>query len=309
MRRRREPVPTDLPPRPYEAPVVPRVAPPSPNGSAPATPTTGLGRAVRRRPLWVAIPLLLLLAAGIAAGLARAPVYQAESRLLVGKVNPGTPTLPGFVQASTMLADAYSRSIGATDVIEPLAARLRLAPLTVAARLTASPVPQSPVIRVIATGPSARAATTLSALASVRLQRYVTRLSAASGDGPRLLASYRRASLAVSRAIARYNAANAAYARHPTPMLAQALDAARADRDAAQLSARAAGAAYASDQQSYAASTGIVSVLALAQQASSDRTHKLELLAFIGLLVGGVLGLGLAWLREQRASRAPAPAA
>ena len=281
----------------------------SSNGAGGATPGTGLGRALRRRPLWVLLPLLLLTAAGVGGGLARAPVYRAESRLLVGKVNPGTPTLPGFVQASVALADAYSRSIGATDVVVPVAARLGISPLTAAARLTASPVPQSPVIRVIGEGPSASAATALSALASRRLVRYVARLNAGSGNGTALLSAYKRASIAYSRAAARADALAADAARHPSPAAARALDDARAARDAAQLRARAAGAAYAGDQQTYSASTGIVSVLALAQQASSDRVHKLELLGFVGLLVGGVLGLGLAWWREDRATRRHAPAA
>jgi uncharacterized protein involved in exopolysaccharide biosynthesis len=285
------------------------LAPPALNGSGTgATPGTGLGRAVRRRPAWVLIPLLLLTALGIAAGLARHPVYRAESRLLVGKVNPGTPTLPGFVQASTALADAYSRSIAASDVIVPVAARLHLPPLTVAARLTASPVPQSPVIRVIGEGPDAAAATALSTLAARRLVRYVAQLNASSGDGPRLLAAYRRAAVAVSHAAVRVNALLAGFAKHPTPQLARQLDQLRADRDAARLRARAAGAAYAADQQSYSASTGIVSVLALAQQASDDRLHKLELLGFVGLLVGGVLGLGLAWWREDRVAHHRLPA-
>lgn len=282
--------------------------PPSLNGSGGPTPGTGLGRAIRRRPLWVLIPLLLLTGAGIAAGLLRAPVYQAESRLLVGRVNPGTPTLPGFVQASTALADAYSRSIAAAEVVDPVAARLGLAPLTAASRLVASPVPQSPVIRVIGEGSTAGGAIALSALASRALTRYVTRLNATSGNERSLLAAYRRAAGVVSRASAQVDLLSADYARHPTPAAADALDAARADRDAAQLRARAIGTAYAGDQQSFGASTGIVSVLALARQASSDRLHMLELLAFAGLLVGAVLGLGFAWLREQRSTRRRSPA-
>jgi uncharacterized protein involved in exopolysaccharide biosynthesis len=282
--------------------------PPSLNGSGGPTPGTGLGRAIRGRPLWLLIPLLLLTGAGIAAGLLRAPVYQAESRLLVGRVNPGTPTLPGFVQASTALADAYSRSIVAAEVVDPVATQLGIAPLTAASRLVASPVPQSPVIRVIGEGPTAGGAIALSALASGALKRYVTRLNATSGNEQSLLSGYRRAAAAVSRASAQVDALSAEYVKHPTPTAASALDTARADRDAAQLRARAIGTAYAGDQQSFGASTGIVSVLALAQQASSDRLHKLELLAFSGLLLGAVLGVGLAWLREQRSSRRRSPA-
>ncbi|HZV74520.1 MAG TPA: hypothetical protein VFF79_12450 [Conexibacter sp.] len=292
---------TSAPPLPQHEPAI--AERPSPSGSGVATPGTGLGRAIRRRPWWLLIPIVLLTVAGIAAGLLRQPVYQAESRLLVGKVNPGTPTLPGFVQASTALADAYSRSIAATDVIDPVATQLRLPSLVVASRLTASPVPQSPVIRVIGEGPTARAATALSALASQRLTRYVTQLNASSGDGPKLLASYRGAVIDVGRAEARVTAFHASFAKHPTSKAARALGQARADLDATQLRARAIGAAYAGDQQAFGSSTGIVSVLALAQQASSDRMHKLELLGFVGLLVGGVLGLGLAWFREDQLSR------
>ncbi len=63
----------------------------------------------------------------------------------------------GFADASGSLASGYSRAITATDVITPVARKTGLPAATVASDVTASPVPQSPVIQVHATahsGPS-----------------------------------------------------------------------------------------------------------------------------------------------------------
>ncbi len=281
---------------PVEAPA------PAHNGLPPLTPGTGLGRALRRHlPLFLA-PVVLLTAAGVLLGLARTPVYTAESRLMVGKVNPNSPALGGFVQTTTALATAYSRSIGASAVVDPVGARLRLDPAQVASRLTASPIPQSPVVRVIATGATAPAAVAVARLAAPQLERYVTALNASNPDGPRLLRSYRSATLAAGSAQARVAHLARVYAQAQTPAHLARLDDAQADRGTAQLTANAAGAAYELSEQGQA-STQIVTVLSLATSAATDRRHMLELLAFAGLLAGLLLGTLLAWAAEQRGVR------
>ncbi|HET6449409.1 MAG TPA: hypothetical protein VFG31_09895 [Conexibacter sp.] len=285
---------------PYE----PTTLPPSfSGGDDRATPGTGLGQAIRRHRLLVLLPILLLVGAGVAAGLLRDPIYKAESRLLVGKVNPNAPALGGLVQASTALADAYSRSIESTKVIFPVARSVNLSPLTVSKRLTASPVPESPVIRVIAESPTAAAATRLSNVASRRLARFVGHLNQSSTAGPRLLTRYRRATAALSQASQLVNAATAAYADDPTPRNGQLLDAATATRGAAELRAQSFGNAYALDQAATTSSAGLISILSLASTADSDRTKVLELLVFMGLIVGAAIGIALAWIREDRLRR------
>jgi uncharacterized protein involved in exopolysaccharide biosynthesis len=266
------------------------------------TPGTGLWDAICRHPLLILMPVLLLTAAGIAIGMVRHPIYTAESQLVVGKVNPNSPALGGFVQTTTALATAFSRSIDADGVITPVAAKMHADPLTVAARLAATPIPQSPVVRVIATGSTAATAVQSANLAGPQLVRYVTALNARNPDGPRLLGQYRTASVRVARAQAHVDKLNRLAAGHPSPELQSRIDSAQADRGAAALVAQSAGTAYQLSQQGQA-STDLMSVLALASSAQSDRTRIAELTGFAGLIVGIFLGCGLAWTRERRLVR------
>ena len=86
-----------------------------------------------------------------------------------------------------------------------------------------------------------------------------------------------------------------------------ALIAARSNLAAARVRANALSAAYQSSLVSTGASpsTRLLAMVAGAVTASSDRTSKTELLAFVGLLAGLIAGAALAGLYELRARRYP----
>src|SRR5689334_12701293 len=72
-----------------------------------------------RRYWWLLIALGAIGAAAayLVAGEERKPVYTAEARLAVGRIDVSTQSIPGFATASQLLADSYSRAIVATNVI------------------------------------------------------------------------------------------------------------------------------------------------------------------------------------------------
>jgi Capsular polysaccharide biosynthesis protein len=96
----------------------------------------------------VIIPTLLLVGAAIALGTTRAPNYTAETRLTVGRLDVSSQAVPGVVAANQSLAATYSRLVTAEGVVDPVAVRLGLSSGSVARALRASPIPESPIIRL-----------------------------------------------------------------------------------------------------------------------------------------------------------------
>jgi uncharacterized protein involved in exopolysaccharide biosynthesis len=108
--------------------------------------------------------VLLLIALGLVAGggvaYQRAPVWKAQTRLIVGTtVNLTNPSAtPGLAAAEIQIASNYSRLIGTATVSDGVRMRLGHG---AAGSLTATPVPQSALILVSATGSTQRDATAL----------------------------------------------------------------------------------------------------------------------------------------------------
>jgi Glycosyl transferase family 2 len=279
----------------------------SSNGQAPPPETVGsvLLRALRRYRVLVLLCSVALAGGGAAWGLTRAPVYSASSTLQVGKVNPNSPGFYGFVQSATALATAFSRSVEAEAVLSAVHGHLGLAPTETLERLSAEPIPNSPVFRVIATGTSARGAIALANVASAAVVQYVNS-SGANTSGPGLLSSYHAVAAKLARAQADAEAAARVFKAHPSPGTGAALIDARALVSAEKLRAQAIASGYQESEQG-ATSTSLVSLLAGASSASSDRASKVELYAFTGLLAGFVIGCLLALALERRRS-ALAPA-
>ena len=71
--------------------------------------------AVRR--YWWLLGALGVIGAALAYVVAREerkPIYTAEARLAVGRIDVSTQSIPGFATASQLLADSYSRAIVST---------------------------------------------------------------------------------------------------------------------------------------------------------------------------------------------------
>jgi capsular polysaccharide biosynthesis protein len=301
-------IPAQAPERPLELAAAPQRREP-----------VGVWDAVRASWLLVLIPILLLVGAGVAWGLKRDPHYTAQTRLGVFHVD--VSAFSGSSSAAESLADSYSRAIDANQVVRPIAARFHMSPQDVRARLSAAPIPDSPVFRVVASAGSQRRAVALANAASGALLEYVAGLDRSGRDAAGL---FRRLSAAESR----FNELLAAQDRlredvaatpEPTPTTAQpttveptapqptqkerlALARARAAAAAAHDRVNALRTAY-SQSVGSGTSRQTLSVLVSATDATSDRWPRLELLAFVGLAIGTAIGVALAMARASRRRR------
>jgi capsular polysaccharide biosynthesis protein len=264
---------------------------------------------------WLVLLLAVLLAgAGVAVGVGRKPIWTATATLQVGaNINPSSPGFSGFVQSETSLATTFSRAITANEVLARIQARTSLSPAQIARRLTATPVPNAAALEVIATGATPAAAIRL---ANVGAKSLVA--SEAPNNFPtsaaRLYNAYRAQSTVVARARARLqaiesrNAVQGQTARtvsgqtttnHSSPALIQA----QAAVGAAQARGNALSAAYTLAVESDANSGAVLTPLADAVTATSDRKQKIELFGFVGLAAGLLIGASIAILREQGRTR------
>jgi hypothetical protein len=226
-------------------------------------------------------------------------VYTAASTLQVGKVNPNSPGFYGFVQSASDLATAFSRAIGAAPVLATVGTRLGLSPTQAVARLSAEPIPNSPAFRVIAAGSTPRKAVDLANVTSEALVAYEAQTNSYSRESERLLGAYRAASLNLVHATAQVSRARRSYAKHRDEARRSRIERAEASRAAAALRADGVASGYRLTAQSV--TTGeLVSVLASATTATGNRKSRIELLGFVGLLGGLVIGTGLAVLLDQR---------
>lgn len=253
--------------------------------------------AVKRQWPIVLVPMLILLGVGIFLGLSRTPEYTGEARLTVGRLDVDPASLATFASATQALASAYSRAVTAEPVVTPVGKRFGMTDDEVRGKVSASPVPESPVIRVQAKDDNAGTAVALANATSDALVRYTTTLNRTDTDSRRLLTQYRAASLEVGRLrdrrgrLVRNNA--------PKSQIV-ALD---AELSAARLRAESLGAAYQSSEQGLG-SAKLVGVLTRATDASNDRSSKLQLLALAGALAGLLIGVAIATLRVNRLARA-----
>ena len=240
------------------------------------------------REFWWLILFTALVGAGcgVVYGLVREPTYTAESRLSVGRIDVSTQSITGFVVAAQTLADSYSRAIVARPVVRDTAAAAGIAPSEVVERLSASPIPQSPVMQVSATGETEREAVRTANAGSRALVDYVQRLNRFNPDSKDLLARFNRASQ-------RYGEARAALLESGGSAAAQA------KVSGARLEVRTAEDLYRISQAGQA-TPNTLQPLALAVDAKGDQSSTLQQAIFAGVVFGFLLGAGLAQLAYRR---------
>ncbi len=264
----------------------------------------GVLQAMRRRPFLTALPIVVMLALAVAYSLQRTPVYTAEARMSVGRIDLSQPgALNGFATATQALATAYSRAIGAQEVVQRVASENRLDPLEVRGRLNSTPIPQSPLFRITATGTSSKQAQRIANSASEALRDFVRDSNAVSptSSGP-LLKAYEQEQVRVAKASQRLAAAKQAVQEDRTSENRAALAKAQGRFSAAQLRATVASTNYTSSA-SGGTSNGSVSILAPATFAVNDRGNKTQIYAFAAFVIGAFLGAALAMLAEERRFR------
>jgi capsular polysaccharide biosynthesis protein len=259
--------------------------------------------AARRHWFLVAFVTLLFTAAGVGVAVVRQPVYTAETRLVVGRIDVTAPgALGSFTVATQAIASQYSRSIDAEGITRRVAPRARMSPSAVASHVSATPIPESPVIKVFATGSSAAAAVRLANLASSALVTFTTQLNRSNPDTSRLLAQFTAASRDVVAEQSELQRLRRSYVTRPTRAKKAEMQATEVRLRVARLQSDTLRQAYDASTQSQAA-TSLVQVLERASSATSDRFKYLQFLGFIGLVAGLAVGLALATLRANRVLR------
>lgn len=255
-----------------------------------------------RHPFLVLVVFLICTGAGVAIGIKREPVYTAEARLNVGNVDVNSQALPGYVVATQSLAASYSRAIISQEVVGAVATSLRRSQVDVASHVRASPVPESSVIRVEATGSNGLTAVTLVNAASQSLARYVRGLNPAGGVSDRLLAQYRQAELDFAKAEQRHRQLARRYVSNPSGDLRAALREATATMRTANLKVQALGVRY-QDIEQNRPMDNFVQRLTTATTAASDHDSALAIRAFTGAIAGLLLGAALATALSNRRRR------
>jgi Chain length determinant protein len=261
-------------------------------------PNSFIATAIGRHKLLVCAFAVMFAIIGFGIGLARQPVYTASASVQVGQVNPNSPGFLGYTQSASSLATVFSRSIVAAPVLTAIQRKLNLSRSTTLSRLSAEPIPLAPVFRVIATGPSESKATGLANAAAGAVIAYIGKSNSANPAAGALLDEYRHASLAARRAKTTLDELNQQGSPPPDALLT-----AEAAKSAAKVRLEAIGRSYISTVASQAPRSGLVTLAAGATSASSDRRSKVEQYAFIGLLVGLVIGCAAAVARERRRRR------
>jgi hypothetical protein len=260
---------------------------------------------------WLVLGLTLLLTAGgVAVGYKRKPVWSATSSVQVGQVNPNSPGFYGFVQSATALATTYSRAITADGVLSIIHQKTGLTPQQAAARLTATPIPDGAAFSVIATGPTSQSTVNLANTAAAAMVAYEAAHhpggNPTGSNATALYNQYRAQTQALARDKATVqrlqNKSVDPITGKPDPS-DPAVVRAQSEADAAQGRANALAAAYTQALENQQPSGTLLSPLASAHSATSDRKHKLELYGFAGLALGLLIGTAAAVLLEQRRVR------
>ena len=258
--------------------------------------------AIRYQKLLVTAFAIAFALIGAGLGLARQPVYTASAALQVGEVNPNSPGFGSYTESASSLATAFSRSIGAAPVLATIQRKLALAPTQSVSRLSSEPIPLSPVFRVIATGPTESAAIKLANVTAGGVVAYVTKSNSSSPEAQTLLHAYRRAAFNLKRAQSEQETLQSEGSASSAALLE-----AEAAESTAEVKLEAISKSYVAAVTSQAPRSGLVSILASATTASDDRKAKVELFAFIGLLIGLALGCAAAAWRERRPTAVDPP--
>jgi capsular polysaccharide biosynthesis protein len=206
-------------------------------------------------------------------------------------------------EGRNQLASTYSRFIDARDVVEPVASRLGLDSTDVDERLSASPIPESPIFRVEGQGTSEAAAVELTEAATASLIDFIRRSNVEDARGEALLRRFQNAIEETRQAEGRRDQAEARLDRNPLSRdAARSLNQALAALEAARLRRETLRDLYRQSQAELVGSRG-VEVLDPATDASSDRFLWLQVLLFAGLAGGLVIGVALAHLEERALRR------
>jgi hypothetical protein len=236
---------------------------------------------------WVILlAILAFAAAAVALSMQRQPTYKAESRLNVGGFNISAQSLPGFAGGAYLLANAYSRSVYSDAVLKKVGRELGRSRAYVASAVTASPVEDSPIIRVEAESKSKGEAIAMANSAADHLEDRAEVLARSNPDSKRLFKEFQEASRDYRRAVRRVLRAR---------RTRENLERAETQYELARLKRNSTASLYQTSLGGQA-TTNAVHLLSPARGASSDERAFLERLLAAAILGGFAFGLALAYL-------------
>lgn len=266
-------------------------APPTPPPEPSEPPFVGPLESVFRHPLFAIVPVVALVLVGLAVGVLRSPVYKAEARISVGRVDVPAYTLQGVTIGNSTLAASYARALAAPNVVERAARAAGVSADEARESLAGSQIPNSTLIRIEAEGDSSEEAQRLANAGASELIRYVTTLNIRQQDD-KALARFRRAQGRAERARTKLLRIQS---ERPNSSAAQK---ARLDFRTAELNARSVGARVLQATEA-PAPDGLLQLVVPAATADSDKGSTLRESLLIGLVAGIVLGFALALLRAN----------
>jgi hypothetical protein len=240
------------------------------------------------------VPVVVLIGAALAVGLARKPTYTSESRLNVGGLNLTQQSIEGYVTAVQALALAYARAIDARDVVKSVSRKSGLSQSYVIDHVDATPILGSPVIRIQAKSKHRAEAVRLADAAADSLVSYAINLNAGRAESSRLLRRF----LAASRALEDANAARDVAAKSNS----KKLSALQSRASAADLKVRTLSFLYGQSQAGQA-NTELVQKLTPAGRPTSDRYSVLQDFVAGAALAGILIGIALAVTRANAEAR------
>lgn len=267
-----------------------------------AAPPIGVLSAVRRHWIVATVPVIVLVGAALVLGLERPPRYTATTNLSVGRIYVNNPAgVSGVIEATQSLASVYSRAIHSSAVQQETARRLGKGSLHASGQVSATPVPDSPLIKVSADSSSARGAVALATAASGALAGYVERQGRSDQDAV-ILSEYQQAVRRYRKRVEERRQLARRYKRDPTPENKAARDRAGVAISVALLRREALRASYLNIVQG-TTSTPAIEVFTRATSATSDRFPMLQIMLFLGLIAGLAAGMALALLRAYQGTR------
>jgi capsular polysaccharide biosynthesis protein len=256
--------------------------------------------ALRRHWFVALIPVIIFVAAAVVLGAKRPPRYTATANLSVGHVYVSNAAgIPTIIDATQSLAAVYSRAIHSGDVTQETRRLLRNDRFPVSGGLSATPIPESPLIKVTAQSSSRRGAVMLANAGSTALAGYVNRQVRDNSASTTLSQRYREAALRYRQRLQTRDRLGRRYRRDPTRANKEAYNRAAAAVDTAMLNREALQASYQEAVQGGTTSVN-VSTFSRASAATSDRSKKMQLFVFVGLVGGIAAGTALALLRTSR---------
>lgn len=271
---------------------------------------TPLAAARRHLPLAV-LAVLIGTALGVGLAISRPPTYSAEARLAVGSTSLTAQAVPGYALAAQELAANYARYVNNAEEQSALQRDLHLGAGAIAS-VSASPIPESNVVRIEVTGSKEATAVAAAARVATSLIHLVNNSAAANTTAADILKQYTDISTRVATAqqavTAAQSAVASAVAQQPAdpivlPSLRQTAIAAAAKLAILQVQQEALSDKYRSVVSD---NSGVSTQLLLVEHAvgtGSDRTTRAEQFGLAGLAAGCALALLLAVAAERRRLR------